>query len=177
VAEIRRVVVGVTGSPGSLQALRYGADLARAHRAALVAVLAWTPPGGDYADRRHPSPALRQVWRDSATQRLLAAIGLAFGGSPADLHFEARTLRGEAGAVLVSEAGEADDVLVIGAGRRGWPGRVTSCRVSRYCLAHATCPVLAVPPSPLAKAGRRLLGWASRHRGLNVGVLNLPTSR
>jgi nucleotide-binding universal stress UspA family protein len=174
---IRRVVVGVTGSPGSLQALRYGTDLARAHRAALVAVLAWLPPGGDYADRRHPSAALREVWRESARQRLRAAIGLALGGNPADLEFEARTLRGEPGAILVGLASQTDDVLVIGAGRRGWPGRALSCRVSRYCLAHAGCPVLAVPPSPLAKAGRRLLGWASRHRGLNVDALNLPTAR
>jgi nucleotide-binding universal stress UspA family protein len=174
---IRRVIVGVTGSPGSLQALRYGADLARAHQAGLIAVLAWLPPGGEYADRRHPSAALREVWKESARQRLRAAIGLALGGDPADLQFEAQTLRGEPGVVLVGQAGRGGDVLVIGAGRRGWPRRVLSCRVSRYCVAHADCPVLAVPPSPLAKAGRRVLGWASRHRGLNVGVLNLPTAR
>ncbi|HXP19273.1 MAG TPA: universal stress protein [Streptosporangiaceae bacterium] len=174
---IRRVVVGVAGTPGSLLALRYGADLARAHQAGLVAVLAWLPPGGDYADRRHPSAALREVWRESAKQRLRSAIGLALGGNPPDLQFEARTLRGEPGAILVGVASQAGDVLVVGAGRRSWPGRVLSCRVSRYCLAHAGCPVLAIPPSQLAKTGRRLLGWASRHRGLNVSVLNLPTAR
>jgi nucleotide-binding universal stress UspA family protein len=174
---IRRVVVGVTGSPGSLQALRYGADLARTHRAALIAVLAWVPPGGDYADRRHPSTVLRELWREAARKRLRTAVGMALGGIPADLSFEARALRGEPGPVLVSEAGEDGDVLVIGAGRRGAPRRWLSCRVSRYCMARATCPVVAVPPSPLAKAGRRLLGWASRHRGLSVGELNLPTAR
>ncbi len=173
---IHRVVVGVTESGGSLQALRYGADLARLHRAALIAVTAWVPPGGDYADRRHPSTALRAVWRESARQRLQTAIGLAFGGDPAGLEFAAVVLRGEPGATLVNVANRADDVLVIGAGRRGWPRRWLSCRVSRYCLAHADCPVVAVPPSPLAKAGRRLLGWAYRHRGINLSELNQPSA-
>ena len=49
-----RIIVGVSGSPGSLQALRHAAGLARMHEAALVPVLAWVPPGGDLADRSHP---------------------------------------------------------------------------------------------------------------------------
>ena len=56
----------------------------------------------------------------------------------------------------------------MGAGRRAvvaWPGHG---RVSRYCLSHALCPVLAVPPATLAKEGRGLHGWALRRRGLNV---------
>ena len=44
---VGRVIVGASGSPGSLQALRYGEAVARAHDTALVPVLAWTPPGGD----------------------------------------------------------------------------------------------------------------------------------
>jgi nucleotide-binding universal stress UspA family protein len=175
-ARIRRVVVGVADSPGSLQALRFGAGLARQHRAALVAVTAWVPPGGDYADRRHPSTSLRAVWRESARKRQQDAIGLALGGRPADLKFETLVLRGEPGPTLVCFADRDDDVLVIGAGRRGWLRRWLCCRVGRYCLAHADCPVLAVPPSPLAKAGRRLFGWASRHRGFDLGELNQPST-
>lgn len=41
-----RVIVGASGSPGSLGALRYGDVLARAHQALLVPVIAWEPPGG-----------------------------------------------------------------------------------------------------------------------------------
>ena len=44
---IRRVVVGASGSPGSLRALRYAENLARAHSATLIPVLAWVPPGGN----------------------------------------------------------------------------------------------------------------------------------
>ena len=40
--------------------------------------------------------------------------------------------------------------------------------MSRYCVSHALCPVLAIPPATLAKEGRGLHGWALRRRGLNV---------
>ena len=57
----RRIIIGCSGSPGSLQALRLAASLAREGDATLVPVLAWLPPGGDLADRRFPSSYLRQV--------------------------------------------------------------------------------------------------------------------
>ena len=60
----RRIIIGTSGSPGSLQALRYAAGVAQEHDATLVPVLAWLPPGGDFADRSHPSGFLRQIWRD-----------------------------------------------------------------------------------------------------------------
>ena len=40
---IRRVIVGASGSPASLQALRYAEELARANDALLIPVLAWVP--------------------------------------------------------------------------------------------------------------------------------------
>ena len=67
-----------------------------------------------------------------------------------------------------------DDLLVVGAGRRGVFSRIAACRVSRYCLAHATCPVVAVPPSALAQMGRGLRGWAFRHRHLSLDRASLP---
>ncbi|MFF9586848.1 universal stress protein [Streptomyces achromogenes] len=42
------------------------------------------------------------------------------------------------------QADRENDVLVVGAGRPGLR-RAFSRRVSRHCLAHAVCPVLAVP--------------------------------
>jgi len=55
------IVAGVSGSPGSVHALRYAADLARQHDAILVPLLAWAPPDGDLADRKNPDPQLRQL--------------------------------------------------------------------------------------------------------------------
>ena len=47
-----------------------------------------------------------------------------------------------------------------------------NARVSRYCLAHAQCPVVAVPPGLLAQqAGRGLHGWPFRRRAMTVDRL------
>ena len=50
----RRIIVGASGSPGSLLALRYAQHLACDLDATLVPVLSWLPPDGDLADRRTP---------------------------------------------------------------------------------------------------------------------------
>jgi nucleotide-binding universal stress UspA family protein len=166
VSGIRRVVVGASGSPGSLRALRYARDLARAHDAPLIPVLAWVPPGGDLADRRAPCGYLRRIWAQDAKQRLHEALTTAWGGLPADPPVQPLVQRGHAGRVLVTIAGPAD-LLVVGAGHRGALAPVRSGRVSRYCLTHARCPVLAVPPPALAQeTSHGLGGWMFWHRPL-----------
>jgi nucleotide-binding universal stress UspA family protein len=166
VSGMRRVFVGVHGSLGSLQALRYAAGEAGHRDALLVAVIAWVPPGGDLAERRAPSPYLRQMWRDAAWDRLLNAFDAGLGGFPDDVSVEPRVVRGEAGPVLVDSAGEPDDLLVVGSGRRG-VRRALTRSVSRYCVAHARCPVMAVPPSDLMEeAARGLHRWPLRHRAM-----------
>jgi nucleotide-binding universal stress UspA family protein len=166
---ISHVIAGVSGSPRSLPALRYAAALARGHGAALVPLHTWVPPGGDLADRRCcASRYLRQVWEHDAWERLWDAANTALGGVPLDVPVEPLVVRGEAGWVLVHAASRAGDLLVIGTGRRGTAGRLTGGKVSRYCLAHACCPVVAVPPSPLElEAGHGLRGWMFRRRGLS----------
>jgi nucleotide-binding universal stress UspA family protein len=167
VSGIRRVIVGASGSPGSLQALRYAEELARADDALLIPVLAWVPPGGDLADRRMPCCYLRRVWAEDACQQLRDTLRLVWGQIPAGPSIQPAVVRGEAGWVLVHLAGCPGDLLVVGAGRRGALARVVSGKVTRYCLAHARCPVLAVPPPALAGDVRHgLLGWVFWHRPL-----------
>jgi nucleotide-binding universal stress UspA family protein len=177
VAAKSRVIVGVSGSSQCLPALRYAAEVARAHGTPLIPVLAWLPPGGDVADRSHPSPVLRQAWADAARMRLRDALKAAFGGLPAGVCTEPRVVRGEPGQTLVRIACEQDDLLVIGTGRRSRIGRILHAGVSRYCLAHAVCPVLAVPPSPLDREIGRLgiRGWAFRRRALRPEDIAAPT--
>ncbi len=55
---VGRLIVGTSGSPGSLHALRYGEVLARAHDAVLIPVIAWELPGGDRPYRMGPSGEL-----------------------------------------------------------------------------------------------------------------------
>ncbi len=71
-----------------------------------------------------------------------------FGSQTPGVPVHAVIVRGAPGPALVATANRENDVLVVGAGRRGLQ-RAFSGRVSRHCLAHAVCPVLAVPPSPL----------------------------
>jgi nucleotide-binding universal stress UspA family protein len=157
----RRVIVGASGSPGNLCALRYAEHLARAYDAVLIPIHTWTPPGGDIGERRSPSLHLRRLWADDAWQRLWDALDAAWGHLPADLPVRPMVERGAPGPVLTVIASDLGDLLVIGTGRRGGLARICSGRVSRYCLAHAQCPVLAVPPaafSPHASHGP--LWWA-----------------
>jgi len=171
-----RVIVGVSGSPGCLPAVRYAAGLARAHQAPLIPVLAWQPPGGDLAERSHPSPVLRDLWAEAASRRLHAALLLAFGGLPPDVDVQPQVVRGDPGRSLVKVASEPGDLLVIGTGRRPMLGRALHAGASRYCLGHAACPVLAVPPSPLDRALGRfgLRGWAIRRRALSAADIAAP---
>lgn len=161
-----RIITGVSGSPGSLRALRFAAGLARARGDVLVPVLVWLPPGGDLADRRYPSARLREIWRASAAEQLEQAVDLAVGTAPEDVELEPLVVRGEAGAALVATACEPGDVLVVGTGRRGRIRRMLAGGVARFCVTHAACPVVTVPPSELAEAARGIRGWALRHRSL-----------
>jgi nucleotide-binding universal stress UspA family protein len=167
VPTVRRIIVGVHGSLGSLQALRFAADEARQRNVPLLAVTAWVPPGGDLAERRHSSPYLRKIWREAAWERLWAAFDAGLGGVPADLQVDTQAVRGETGPVLVDTASRPDDLLIIGTGRRAGFGRMMRRSVSRYCLAHARCPVLAVPPSALMdEMSHPLHSWRVRRHEL-----------
>jgi len=167
VPTVRRIIVGVHGSLGSLQALRYAAAEARQRDVPLLPVIAWVPPGGDLSERRHSSPYLRKLWREAAWERLRTAFDDGLGGMPADLQVEPHVERGETGAVLVDVADQPEDLLIVGTGRRGFLRRLFRSSVARYCLAHAKCPVLTVPPSALMdEMSHGLRSWQFRRHVL-----------
>ena len=156
-AEGTRVVVGVSGSLRSLAARHRAVDEARGRDALLVPVLAWTPVGGEAAYRRSPCPPLLKEWEEAACRRLDTAFEQAFGGYPERMRIHGRVVRGDAGQALVHTADQPGDLLVVGTGRRGRVRRMFSGSVSRYCLVHARCSVLAVPPSELLDTLERSL--------------------
>jgi nucleotide-binding universal stress UspA family protein len=159
----------VSGSPGNIPALRYAERIARRDNAVLVAVHTWIPPGGDLQERRMPSVALRRAWQEAARDLLRQALVTAWGCIPDGLDIECLIVRGETGRALVDVADSAGDVLVVGAGRRGRLARTWHGHVSRYCLAHAPCPVLTVPPADLAHRARLgLRRWPFRRREFTV---------
>ncbi|WP_428950889.1 universal stress protein [Streptomyces sp. cg35] len=157
-----RVVAGVSGSPGSLTALHRAAAEARRSGAELWAVLAWAPPGGELGHRGPSAPAVLAECRRVAGERLLLTLGGAFGRTVPGVRLAGVVVRGTPGAALVGIADRPDDLLVLGAGSRGRLRRALRPSAARYCLAHARCPVLAVPPSPLQhdlNAMHRRITW------------------
>jgi nucleotide-binding universal stress UspA family protein len=166
---VGRVIVGASGSPGSLRALRYGDVLARAHQAPLIPVIAWEPPGGAPAGRFQYSDELSKECQGNACRRLRDALVAVWGKVPDDPLVQPHVERGPAGWVLVSIARRPDDLLIVGAGRRGALPRMAFAKVARYCVARAQCPVLTIPPSALARElGYGRLAWAYRHRPLTT---------
>ncbi|WP_251072980.1 universal stress protein [Streptomyces sp. ISL-43] len=153
-----RVVVGVSGSLGSLAALRAGAREARLGGRELVAVVVWSPPEGEGLFARFPDKAWAALWEAEAAETLDRAFGEAFGGDPAGVPAVRRlVLRGDPGRTLRAVAGRSDDLLVIGGRpRRGYGGRV-----GRGLRGRAVCPVLTVPAPVLPGAWLRRLRRAT----------------
>ncbi|AUY53573.1 universal stress protein [Streptomyces sp. CB01881] len=138
-----RVVVGVSGSLGSLAALHRAVAEARRTGAEVIPVLAWEPPGGELGYRRSPCPPLLAAVRDTAEQRLRDALDAAFAGADPGVPMHPLVVRGETGPALVQTADRPGDLLVVG--RSGGPLRRRLRRsVTDYCTRKAGCSVLAV---------------------------------
>ncbi|MFI5641948.1 universal stress protein [Streptomyces goshikiensis] len=149
---VPKVVVGVSEGLGTLSALHRAAAEARLRRAHLCAVLAWQAPGGDLGTRGSCAVGALELCRSAAVNRLRELLDTAFGAEGPGVTLGGVTVRGTAGAALVDTARDPDDLLVVGAGSRGPLRRLVCPSVTRYVLAHAACPVLTVPPSPLQAA-------------------------
>ena len=155
-----RVFVGLDGSMGSLRALRQAVTEARERGAELYAIHVRRPtPSAPYQipteaeARRH---ADRQDRQDRQAKNLIVTcLDEALGGPPLDIVVHRSVKSGSARKVLVSLGCRDDDLIVVGTRphrlTRGWFRR----SVSRYCVSHARCPVLAVPPDNFARAINR----------------------
>ena len=140
------VVVGVDGTPVSLEALDAAADVAAAAGAPLTVVCAWHPPPsswvsafwevlGDESDeaqqeRRHAEEVVRAA-REQATARHTGLVvdGEVVAGQPARA-----IVRAARGAAL----------LVVGSRRRGALASLVLGSVGHGVVHDATCPVLIV---------------------------------
>jgi nucleotide-binding universal stress UspA family protein len=152
-----------------LSALRAALNHACDRQSVLVPVLAWHPVGGELAYRRAPCPELLRLWRQHAVERLAEAFDQALGGYPTEVEVQPEIIRGAAGAALVQTACGDGDLLVVGSGHRRLGQRRVSGPTTRYCLTHARCPVLLVPPPELlhraaAARARAKLRITSRNR-------------
>ena len=132
-----RIVVGIDGSPPSLDALSWAARQAELTAARLEVVMCgvwpssygWAMPIPEDFD---PEGDIRRT-----LQTAVAPVRTAHPGVGVD----ARVVRGHPAPILV-EASEGADLLVIGnRGHGEFVGMVIGS-VSEYCAQHAHCPVL-----------------------------------
>ncbi|MER6303024.1 universal stress protein [Kitasatospora sp. NPDC001539] len=173
-ADEGRIVVGVSGSLGSLAALHHAVAEARRRDVEVLAVLCWIPPGDEYGFRRSVCPPALDAGRDAAVARLRQALDKAFAGGPVGVRLRGQAVRGETGHTLVHCADRPGDVLVLGAGReRGRLSRLFAPSVAAYCVRHASCPVLTVPRPPL----QRDLEALERGHGLRELMSGVEASR
>lgn len=135
-----RIVVGVDGSPASIEALRWALREAGRIEASVVAVHAWNDV---YAAGAPYTVAIdSKMYSDAAHRVLDRAIADVCAEGEASI--ERRVVRdGAANAIL--EAAEGADLLVVGSrGRGGFAGLLLGS-VSQQVVHHARCPVVVIP--------------------------------
>ena len=137
------VVVGVDGSEGATEALRFAVAEARRLGARVRAVHVWHVPVGSFLGGVAPTEAETAAHREAARALLARAVEPAARAAP-DLVIE-QTLRQSftPASALVEESQDAE-LLVVGS--RGLTGlRETLLgSVSHACCQHAACPVVVV---------------------------------
>jgi nucleotide-binding universal stress UspA family protein len=154
------VVVGVDGSPASYTALRWALAHAERTGAQLRAVRCWTPvvaKSWEAAITGKPVPpeAEQQARAKRELAQIVAAALARIPDGSMRVVVRQSVIHGPAGPVLVGQADGAD-LLVVGHGPR--VTELLHRSVSWYCMRHATCPVLVIPP---AMATRRTLAPAT----------------
>lgn len=138
------VIVGVSPSTGSPNALRWGADEARMRKTSVRAVLAWRPPRTPTAPAGRP-PAVSATEPEEAEQDARERLAEFVRAAGVDgVPVECDAVRGGAVQALLS-ASDGAELLVLGEPR---PGRLASVRTSLVApqvVLHARCPVVVLP--------------------------------
>ncbi len=143
------VVVGVDGSPGAGEALRWALAEARLRKVPLRVVHAWTAGAnaggygslgyiGSFASTGIEASDLERAAEEGLDRMISEVVG-----ERADVDIERQVVEGGAAAVLVG-ASAAGDLLVVGSrGHGGFTGLLLGS-VSQQCVHHAQCPVVVV---------------------------------
>jgi nucleotide-binding universal stress UspA family protein len=136
------IVVGVDGSKGAIEALRFALDEARHHNSNVKVVNAWHVPPSAYGLGWVPPvdvDSFRKLAGESLDQSLAKA-----GVDQSGVAVSTEVREGQAADVLC-EAARGADLLVVGSrGLGGFRGLLLGS-VSQQCAHHAPCPVVVVP--------------------------------
>jgi nucleotide-binding universal stress UspA family protein len=143
------VVVGVDGSPASYTALRWALAHAARIGAQVHAVRCWTPIVAKrweaaVTGEPVPSEAVQEARAEGELAQVVAAALAWVPDGATRVAVRQSVVRGPAGPVLAAVADGAA-LLIVGHGPRAT--ELWHRSVSWYCLRHATCPVLVIPPT------------------------------
>jgi nucleotide-binding universal stress UspA family protein len=132
-----RVVVGVDGSPSSLDALSWAARQAELTAARLEVVMSWEWPSSYGWAVPVPEDFDPEGDIHATLEKILSPLRAARPG----LGIDARVVHGHPAPILV-EASTGADLLVVGSRGHGEFVGMVIGSVSEYCASHARCPVL-----------------------------------
>jgi len=150
-----KIVVGVDGSQGGLQALDWALAEAHVRQAPLHVVHAWmlplidalpepwavgSPPFGP------PDEDVHDHLEETARRVLDASLDRARSAQPG-LEVRGELVESRPAAALLEAARDADLLVVGSRGRGGFAGLLLGS-VSAQCVHHAPCPVVVVPEKP-----------------------------
>ena len=144
--DTKPVVVGVDGSPDSLEALRWGAEYAGRVEAPLHALAVYelpTPPGPMAMRGFQDSETLEKDVRAMLTEAVRSALG-------PEAQVTERVERGHPGHNLVEASHDAQLVVVGSRGHGGFAGMLLGS-VSQQCVTRARCPVIVMPHNASAE--------------------------
>lgn len=135
------IVVGVDGSQGSEDALRWAAKQAQLTGAEVHAVIAWQTPSSygyyvDYSDADAAADAEKTL-----EQVISKSLGI-----PPSAPVTSIAAKGQPAEVLI-EASRSADLLVVGSRGRGAFTGMLLGSVSQHCVQNAVCPIVVVPSS------------------------------
>ncbi|MFZ1178712.1 MAG: universal stress protein [Mycobacterium sp.] len=163
-----RIVVGVDGSQGSLNALLWALGEARARKIPVHAVFAWKyhprwvdpglgsmfplgyqPEGGVPADEFADTAASVEKLLDAAISKVTESDPDRASG-PVSVTRE--TVQGHAAHVLLKSVGECDMMVVGSHGHGGFVGAMLGS-ISQHVVSHSRCQVVVVPAPQRAPNG------------------------
>ncbi len=139
---MKKIVVGIDGSPGSAKALEFALGEARLRDAEVEAVHVWHVPAAVYGGGGlAPAVIESDELEDGARARLDEIVD---GVDTDGVDVERVVREGQPAEVLVEEA-ERADLLVVGSRGLGELRSLVLGSVSHECCHRARCPVVVVP--------------------------------
>jgi nucleotide-binding universal stress UspA family protein len=141
------IVVGIDGSQGCLDALRYALTEAVSRQLDVELVNGWVLPQAAIASAGMAAGAALEACEESGAEVLKEAIDLAHQEAP-DVHVTSVLVATSPAEALIERSVDADLLVV---GRRGHSGLFGHLlgSVANQVAHHAACPVVLMPSVPV----------------------------